>query len=174
MFGTRLDLASARLRLRELASDDADTLQPIFADPKVALTTASIPHPYPENGALAFIANVRQTAGAERNNLAITLANTDEIIGVIGFAAAGQEAELGYVLSPKHWGHGYAAEAVRTLVAYLFDQVGCLAVVATTMKSNPASESVLRKVGFHWEGDADVALPLRGGVFGTSVWRLGG
>jgi RimJ/RimL family protein N-acetyltransferase len=46
-----LELLTERLRLRTPQIADADAIQSIVADPRVALTTASIPHPYPEGGA---------------------------------------------------------------------------------------------------------------------------
>ena len=48
-----LELLTERLRLRTPHIDDADTIQSFVADPRVSLTTASIPHPYPEGGAKA-------------------------------------------------------------------------------------------------------------------------
>jgi len=58
-----------RLPLRTPQIEDADAIQSIVADPRVALTIASIPHPYPEGGAKSFILHVRKSR--DRRNLAI-------------------------------------------------------------------------------------------------------
>lgn len=90
---------------------------------------------------------------------------------MIGFAGANDEAELAYMVSPTHWGRGYATEASARLIAYIFEETGFAMIVARAMTSNPASETVLRKVGFCRESVRDVELPIREGVFRTSFWR---
>ena len=167
-----LELLTSRLCLRTPVAEDAAALQAVVADPRVALTTASIPHPYPEGGALAFIERVRSMAGPDRRNLAITRRSANEFIGMVGFVGNGSEAELAYMVSPSRWGCGYATEAVSRLIAYLFEETQFSAVVARAMMANPASEAVLRKAGLQWEGAAEVELPVRSGMVPTSFWRL--
>jgi RimJ/RimL family protein N-acetyltransferase len=166
------ELLTPRLRLRTPFIEDAEALQFIVADSRVALTTASIPHPYPENGALAFIEQARRIGGPDRRNLAMTLKSTNELIGMAGFVGSGTEAELAYMVAPQHWGQGYATEATSRLIAYLFGETGFSSVLARAMTANPASEEVLRKAGLHWEREAEVELPIRGGMVATSFWRL--
>jgi RimJ/RimL family protein N-acetyltransferase len=169
---TDFELLTARLRLRTPVVGDAEALWLIASDPRVALTTASIPHPYPRDGAIQFIQQIRGVAGTDRRNLAITLSGRTELIGMIGFIGDGSEAELSYMMSPSCWGQGYATEAASRLVAYVFAETQFAAVIARAMVSNPASEAVLRKVGLRRVRKGDVELPLRGGVFPTSFWRL--
>jgi RimJ/RimL family protein N-acetyltransferase len=59
------------------------------------------------------------------------------------------------------------------MVGHIFEATGAAAVVARVMTDNKASEAVLRKVGLRWQREAPVELPLRGGSFVTSFWRLG-
>lgn len=168
-----VELLTERLLLRTPRIEDAPAIQAIAADPSVASTTASIPHPYPENGAARFIEHVREVANGEQRNLAIVLRRTRDVIGMVGYEIAGAEAELAYMLSPAHWGQGYATEACRQMIAYIFEATRAAAVVARVMVDNKASEAVLRKVGFSWQREAPVELPARGGAFLTSFWRLG-
>jgi len=167
-----IELLTERLLLRTPRIEDAPAIQAIAADPRVARTTASIPHPYPENGAAQFIEHVREVANGERRNLAIVLRRGRDVVGMVGYEITGSDAELAYMLSPRHWGQGYATEACRAMVAYIFEATKAAAVVARVMVDNKASESVLRKVGFRWQREAPVELPLRGGSFLTSFWRL--
>jgi RimJ/RimL family protein N-acetyltransferase len=74
-----LELLTERLRLRTPQIEDADATQSIVADPRVALTTASIPHPYPKDGAKDFILHVRNMANRDRRNLAIVLRDAQRI-----------------------------------------------------------------------------------------------
>jgi ribosomal-protein-alanine N-acetyltransferase len=169
---TDLEIVTPRLRLRTPVATDAVALQAVVADPRVALTTASIPHPYPDDGAWDFIRHVRRIAGPTQRNLAIVLPGNDELIGMVGFGPVGPDAELAYMLSPRYWGHGFATEAAGRLVAYIFEKTTFPSIIAKAMKSNPASAVVLRKVGFREDGEADVELPTRGGHFRTTFWRL--
>jgi RimJ/RimL family protein N-acetyltransferase len=168
-----IELLTTRLLLRTPRLEDAPAIQAIAADPRVARTTASIPHPYPEDGAAQYIQHVREVASREQRNLAIVLRRSRDVIGMTGYEITGTDAELAYMLSPAHWGQGYATEACREMIAHIFEATGAAAVVARVMTDNKASEAVLRKVGFAWQREAAVELPLRGGSFLTSFWRLG-
>jgi len=168
-----VELLTVRLLLRTPRIEDAPAIQAIAADPRVAPTTASIPHPYPEDGAAQYIRHVREVAGQEQCNLAIVLRRSRDVIGMTGYEIAGREAELAYMLSPAHWGQGYATEACRKTIAHIFETTDATAVVARVMADNKASEGVLRKAGFSWQREAPVELPLRGGSFLTSFWRVG-
>jgi RimJ/RimL family protein N-acetyltransferase len=167
-----LELVTKRLRLRTPQFDDADAIQTIVADPRVALTTASIPHPYPAGGAKGFILHVQNVANRDRRNLAIVLRDSDQLIGMVGYQTTDLESELAYMVSPIHWGRGYASEACRQIVAHIFNATEAKAVVARAMADNKASEAVLRKAGLRWQSEMPVELPIRAGTFLTSFWRL--
>ena len=76
------------------------------------------------------------------------------------------------MVSPNHWGLGYASEACRRIIAHIFDVTEAAAVVARAMTDNKASEAVLHKAGLKWQSEASVELPIRSGIFLTSFWRL--
>lgn len=167
-----LELLTERLRLRTPRIDDADAIQLIVADPRVALTTASIPHPYPENGDQGFVLHVQKVASRNRRNLAIILRDGNELIGMVGYQTKDMEAELAYMVSPIHWGLGYASEACREIIAHIFSATEAEAVIARAMADNKASEAVLRKAGLRRQSEMPVELPVRSGTFLTSFWRL--
>ena len=167
-----LELLTDRLRLRTPRLQDADAIQSIAADPRVALTTASIPHPYPEGGAKDFVLHVQRMANSHRRNLAMVRRDKNDVIGMVGYHPAGRESELAYMVSPNHWGSGYASEACRRLVAHIFDATEARAVAARAMADNKASEAVLRKAGLRWQSEMPVELPIRSGTFLTSFLRL--
>lgn len=60
--------------------------------------------------------------------------------------------ELGYAVHPKHWGKGYATEAVRRVTALAFEKFAAHRVQATCWVKNPGSMRVLEKSGFRREG----------------------
>ena len=56
--------------------------------------------------------------------------------------------EIGYVLSKKYWGQGFMPEAVRTVITYLFDDVGVDFILVGHFEWNTQSRRVIEKCGF--------------------------
>ena len=82
----------------------------------------------------------------------ITLRN-DAVIGACGFTQVDrQPPEIGYWLGVKHWGKGYATEAVRAVIDHAFTDLDCEAMQSAARVTNPASRRVLEKCGFQWTG----------------------
>lgn len=63
-----------------------------------------------------------------------------------------RQVEIGINLAPAQQGRGYAAEAIRCVLGYLFGQLGKHRVVAVTDAANDAAARVFRNVGFRQEG----------------------
>lgn len=79
---------------------------------------------------------------------------TDAMIGAIGFTTESQSmrAELHYDLAKEYWGQGITTEAIAAAVHYAFDVLGAVRVEALTTKDNIASQKVLLKNNFIYEG----------------------
>lgn len=75
-----------------------------------------------------------------------------EWIGFCGFRPSEEgEPELLYGLLPAAWGQGLAQEASRTVLAYVFEQLGHEKVVAATDFPNTTSIRVLERLGMTFE-----------------------
>lgn len=68
--------------------------------------------------------------------------------------ARGCQAELGWVLDPANTGHGYATEAVRSLLGHCFSELGVHRVVASCFAGNDASIRLMERLGMRREGHA--------------------
>ena len=75
---------------------------------------------------------------------------------------AGLLAMIGYTLAPASQGKGYAAEAVRAVVDWLFTTRKMHRVAATIDPANVASARVLERNGFRYIGTAKSAALVRG------------
>lgn len=87
--------------------------------------------------------------------LAITLTETGELIGSCGVRRKplnDWEAGIGYELSPEHWGHGYATQAARAMVAYGFQELNVHRISSWCIAENTASALVLERAGLKLEG----------------------
>jgi ribosomal-protein-alanine N-acetyltransferase len=58
------------------------------------------------------------------------------------------DIEIGYFLKRQAWGRGYATEAVKGLLRFIFQESPLKEVVATFEEENAASRNVLLKAGF--------------------------
>jgi RimJ/RimL family protein N-acetyltransferase len=58
------------------------------------------------------------------------------------------EAELGYLLLPEAWGHGYAAEACAAALGWFADALPGEPVVLATQTANDRSMRLAAKLGF--------------------------
>jgi len=144
-----------RLLLRLLEPSDAKSVQDLAGDEKVARTTLSIPHPYPDGAAEKWIEITHQAVEkGESYTFAIVKKEAGELIGCMGLAVSKnhQHAELGYWLGHPHWGQGFATEAARRMVAFGFEDLGLNRIFALAMTKNPGSYQVMRKIGMKHEG----------------------
>ncbi len=147
---TDLEIVTEDLRLRPLAEGDADVIQQLAGDERIADTTASIPHPYPEGEASRWIADtlVRRQAGTDLA-LAIVDKTNDEVLGCISLMRMAQgRAELGYWVGVPYWGRGIATAAVQALVSCAPAEFGLQCIEARVLVRNPASARVLLRAGF--------------------------
>jgi len=142
-------LETERLVLRAPRLGDVKAVASLANDRRIAENTARIPHPYRNADAEDFIASAN--LGTETVFL-ITLRN-GAVIGACGFTQVDRHPpEIGYWLGVKHWGKGYATEAVRAMIDHIFTDLGDEAIQAAARVTNPASRRVLEKCGFQWSG----------------------
>ena len=91
---------------------------------------------------------------AHRTNFAIEVDGA--AVGGIGLRLGDdvhrRTAEIGYWLGIKHWGKGYATEAMHAVIDYAFTELEHKALQAGSRVTNPASRRVLEKCGFQWTG----------------------
>ena len=151
-------LETRRLLLRPPTHTDADRIRRLAGDRRIADTTESIPHPYPEGVAERWIAD-RETAWREHRTLALAVTRREgaALLGVVSLeAGATGQAELGYWIGVDYWGRGYATEAASALLDHGFDVLGLRRVNARCLARNPASARVIVRLGFrHVERQRD-------------------
>ena len=150
-------LRSARLTLRPFRETDAPALHRLVNDWEVAKNLARVPFPYPEALAQSWIASTwAQIAAGEAWDLAIVGEENgaELLVGCIGLTMhrGTREAELGYWVGRKYWGHGVAPEAARCLLDWAFTSLELDAVVASALEDNERSAKVLLRLGLHETG----------------------
>lgn len=72
-----------------------------------------------------------------------------EWVGRVGpwFPEGWPAPEIGWTLSPGHWGKGYATEAARAALAFAFRELGWTSVVHVILAGNERSIAVAQRLG---------------------------
>jgi ribosomal-protein-alanine N-acetyltransferase len=107
--------------------------------------------------------------------LAVVLKDTGQLIGNCGIRKASvdaHEADIGYELSPDHWGHGYATEAARAIGQFGFAELKVHRIWAWCIADNVASARVLEKIGLKLEGRLRDKEYFKGRWWDTLLYAL--
>ena len=144
-----MKLRDGDLVLRPWAESDVDAMVAGCNDPDVAWWIPTIPSPYTEEDARAFI---RGEVRPDHQALAIELAG--RVVGGIGMGvnAHGYRARVGYWVAAAARGQGVCTRALRLLARYGLDELELQRVDLITDPDNRASQRVAEKVGFQREG----------------------
>ena len=149
-------LRTERLILRPFGLADAPEVQRLAGAREIADTTETIPHPYEDGVAEAWIPRHAEIyAKGEGLTLAITSADGGELVGAISLMQINQDnqrAVLGYWIGHEYWGNGYCTEAAGEIVRFGFEELALNRVVASHLTRNPASGRVMQKIGMVHEG----------------------
>lgn len=144
-----------RLLIRLFEQSDAKMVNVLAGNEKVACTTISIPHPYPEGAAEEWIEFTHQSA--ERGDsyaFAMVKKEDEALVGCVSLDVSKihKRAELGYWLGQPFWGQGFATEAAQRIVTFGFEDLGLNRIFAAAMTKNPGSYKVMGKIGMKHEG----------------------
>jgi RimJ/RimL family protein N-acetyltransferase len=121
------------------------------------------PHPYTDQDAHEWI----MFAAGEQPVLNFAVFADGDLVGGVGATRLDRERtgsyEVGWWLTPEAWGRGITSSAARTLIDYVFGDLGAMHVFAPVMGPNRASVAVARKIGMTQVG-LDRSAYLKGGV----------
>lgn len=140
-------IKTERLRLRPFMEKDAKELLTYLGNPRVncfkdqQLAT--------KEDALRYIAE------RQKDNLclAICLKETDELIGEL--FAEKEESDtfgIGWHINQLFEGKGYAFEAARVFISWLFDSKGARRIYSYVESDNIRSQNLCKRLGMRYEG----------------------
>jgi RimJ/RimL family protein N-acetyltransferase len=150
-----------RVRLRKARDDDAVGLIDTQTDERVRRYLGG---PRSERDVRAMVESVGAASLlAPAGCFVVASTETDEMLGTMELSQrspelpghvqeGGNELELTYVFLPHTWGHGYAAEAARTLLQCAAVELSDQPVVIITQTANRASLRLAERLGFRAVG----------------------
>lgn len=84
---------------------------------------------------------------------AIVLKEENKVIGSMGLHKRNAVGyELGYVINPLYWNHGYATEAGKAALLYGFKILNAPIITCVHFSDNLRSKRVIEKLGFGFKG----------------------
>jgi RimJ/RimL family protein N-acetyltransferase len=142
-------LETERLMLRKPTLADAKGIAVLANDKRIAMMTRRLPHPYTQDDAVQFVKAIACNGG----ELAFLIEHNHVPIGMVGVDWQQPDSpELGYWFGVAHWGQGFATEAARAVIDYIFEEFAVDQMVSGARVVNPKSRNVLEKCGFQWSG----------------------
>lgn len=145
-----IDILTERLEIRGIKPLDAKAIFKYRSDPKVSKFQTWQPKELKEVEEFilektAKIPNIPDTW----YQLGIVVRESNEFIGDIGIHFCDEEnlqVEIGYTLSEKQQGKGYATEAVKGVIDYLFNTLNKHRVTASVDPRNTKSVALLERL----------------------------
>jgi ribosomal-protein-alanine N-acetyltransferase len=148
-------IETERLILRKIQANDADMVYTWMGDSEVCRYERWKPHPNPEysRGYINEVFNGYKSDCTYQWGIELN----EKLIGSVSSVNVDdydQKATLGYCLAREYWSNGYATEAVKAVLQYMFVEIGLNRIEASHSINNIASGRVLEKAGMLLEGQS--------------------
>ena len=156
-------LETERLILRTWIDADLQPMLDINQDPKVMEYFPSLQD---LKTTKSFLTKVNNHLNEHGYSLyACVRKNSNEFIGFIGLFTTDFKAhftpatEIGWRLSSRHWGQGFATEGAKAVLDYAFRDLKRPKLVSFTATENKRSIRVMEKIGLHHNAEHDFDHP---------------
>ncbi len=159
---TRLE--TGRLILHNCEESDRELFFEINSDPRVL---EFFPFQRSRNDADTIFNLIRGTSPEDGMDFfVLELKETGDPVGFAGLSKPKLQpilppdaVEIGWRLSARHWGKGFATEAAAAILRHAFQTLGLQEIVSLSVKGNDRSEAVMRRIGMQRDADDDFDHP---------------
>jgi Acetyltransferases, including N-acetylases of ribosomal proteins len=169
-------LETKRVWLRWPRHKDAQIITQLAGDEAISEMTAKIPNSFSKDAAEVFIFETRR---ANANGLSLTLVacpreKPDQVIGLVSIFKdnVGEMPQIGFWLDKKLWGQGYMTEIINAMLHLFFNMTDCDELCASVRLLNPASQRVLEKCHFEFEGNGVYEAAVNGQILDVKHYHL--
>jgi RimJ/RimL family protein N-acetyltransferase len=169
-------ILTERLALRELRASDATRIFEYRSRPEVSRFQSWGTQSRDE--IQAYISGLSATEPGKPGSwyqIGITLRSTGELIGDCGFhvlEAEPRQAEVGITLAPEYQSQGYATEALRALLDYLFVKLGKHRAFGSVDPRNVQSIRLMQRVGMRNEAHFVKSLWFKGAWVDDMIFAM--
>lgn len=166
----------SKVKLRKLQLRDAPRMLELYASDKL-LQNLSVEKKAKDitlKDERKFIGgSLKAYRQAKPKGLSFAITVDGEFIGCIGINKIdykNMNAEIGYWIGEPYWGKGYTSQAVKQLTELLFKKYKVVRVFAYAYLRNKASQRVLAKAGFKFEGIRRKAVKHHGKFIDDTIY----
>jgi len=147
-------IRSERVLIRPFGDEDLAGYLAFMTDAEATRYLLLEPEQKTQAGARALFDLVVQSYDTDEPIWALAITTeADGFIGSCGIAPVdGTIFECYFSLLPAHWGQGYATEAIRALLAYVFGNTPVTEIRAYMNPQNSNAPGVAERVGMHRKG----------------------
>jgi len=160
------ELRTARLVLRRASPDDLEPMHAILSDPRAMTYWSHGPHESLDRTREWLEAMIGSPPELS-DDFVVTLDGR-----AIGKFGAWRLPEFGFILSPDHWGRGYASEAMAAFLDHVFARPDVDHLTADVDPRNRASLALLMRHGFTESGRASGTWETHIGLCDSIYLRL--
>ncbi|MFD1416023.1 GNAT family N-acetyltransferase [Oceanobacillus jeddahense] len=151
-----MPITSERLLFRRYHDDDFNFLMSLLSDAEVVRFIGN-GKTRDENEGKRFLKWIYSSYESGENlGLRLLVHKADNTLighaGVVPQTIDGrEEMEIGYWISRKYWGKGYATEAAKTLLHFGSEQLGTQRFISLIQPDNLSSQHVAKKIGMAFD-----------------------
>jgi RimJ/RimL family protein N-acetyltransferase len=171
-----MEIETKRLLLRELVADDLEAMLAYRADPRYGEYYAPDDVlPDRTHDLLQMFLARQKEEPRTKFQLAVILKSDNHLIGNCGIRMKSTDAidgDIGYELSPDHWGQGYTTEAAQAIVKFGFSELNLHRIWSWCIADNHWSVRVLEKLGMRQEGRLRENEYFKGRWWDTLVFAI--
>jgi len=137
------------ISLEKITDKHRDSLERLLNNENVSKWLLHVPFPYSLSDADEFIEKCK----SNKADHLFAIEKDGVHTGGIGIHIKGEhKAEIGYWIGEEYWGKGIATEALKKIIAIALNDLKLKRIYAGTFEDNIASEKLLLKCGFEYEG----------------------
>ena len=168
-------LETERLTLRRMRLDDAEDVFAYASDPVVTRNLTWEPSLSIDETRDFLEGVVERYRMGRLASWGVTLRWQGKLIGTCGFvdwSAENRRAEVGYALSSKYWGRGYATEALQEVLSCGFRASNLNRIHGFCDAENLASARVMEKAGMSFEGHMRASRYFKGAYHDSKLFSI--
>lgn len=169
-------LNSDRLQISNLVLSDLEDVHRLHLRPETdQYNTLGIPESLEETEQI-LTAWLADNEKPDSNRIfKVQLQSDNSFVGLIALVMGKpkfRSAEAWFKLHPDHWNQGYATEALKTIIAFGFEELNLHRIEAGCAVDNKGSAQVLIKAGMQQEGTKRCVLPLKSGWSDAHIFAI--
>ncbi|MFW5780036.1 MAG: GNAT family N-acetyltransferase [Bacillota bacterium] len=122
-----------------------------------------------------FVYSVLNNPEGRKFNWIVILKKTKKPIGSLGISQIDYKkmsCDIGYCYNKEYWNKGYATEALKRIIKYLFEEKSFQTITAYHHVLNTASGSVMKKCGMKYQKTENVYIKIKDTNFLSHFYKI--